>query len=175
MLHAVGLKDTTEELLGTTVCNLKNEHCTFDKCGMCPGTDHADALIRNSPVFDNEEADSVQVCQWISGVWCCLETVMLTPEEIRAKLLVMMKDIKVHHFVSKQQAKYLREVKTSLTKKEAIVLMDFSENYSSVEQDAPQSYHWVNVQATPHPVVTYLRAEESTAELSVKSFVVISD
>lgn len=87
----------------------------------------------------------------------------------------MHKELKAHHFVSKQQARYLRELKRKIGTHEAIVLMDFAENYSFVVQDAPQSYHWVNTQASVHTVVIYLREHEDTAEISVKSFSFISD
>lgn len=100
---------------------------------------------------------------------------MLTHEDFIDRFLDMLRQIKVHHFVSKQQARYLRELKIRLKSNEAIVLMDFAETYSFIVQDAPQSYHWVNIRASIHPIVIYFRPDESGADISVKSFALISD
>ncbi|CAN8008965.1 unnamed protein product [Ixodes pacificus] len=176
MLHATGLDESTEELLSTTVCNLHNEECMLDRCAKCPSTDFADTLLRSTPLLDPEETDYVHVQQWVSGVRCQLETIVVTPDEFREKFLDMLKALKAHHFVSKQQARYLRERKANIGKHEALVLVNFAENYSFIVQDAPQSYRWVNTQASVHPAVIYFRKQEATTqEISIKSFSFISD
>ena len=38
---------------------------------------------------------------------------------------------------------------------EAVLILDFAENYLFVAQDCGQSYHWNNAQATIHPFVLY--------------------
>ncbi|KAH9374579.1 hypothetical protein HPB48_009681 [Haemaphysalis longicornis] len=86
----------------------------------------------------------------------------------------MLSELKVHYFISKQHAQHLRALKASMSKKEAVAVMDFAENYSFVIQDAPQSYHWVNTQDIIHPIVVYY-ASENPDGLSVMSFSVISD
>ncbi|KAH9365234.1 hypothetical protein HPB48_003817 [Haemaphysalis longicornis] len=98
----------------------------------------------------------------------------MTPQQSSEKFSSMPSELKVHHFISKQQALQLRALKASLSKKEAVAVIDLAENYSSVIQDAPQSYHWVNTQATIHPIVVYY-ASENTEGPSVMSFAVISD
>ena len=65
--------------------------------------------------------------------------------------------LREHHFVSKSQASYLQFVKEQLTPNNALILLDFAENYSFIVQDAIQSYHWNNSQATLHPFVVYFR------------------
>lgn len=176
MIHATGLKETAEECLATTVCELGNEECMLDRCAKCPGTASIDDLLRSSPVLDLEQTDSVHVQQWINGVRCQLQTIVLTPDEFREKFLDMLKELKAHHFVSKQQARHLRELKGSIRTHEAIVLIDFAENYSFLVQDAPQSYHWVNTQASVHPVVIYFRTQEANAqETCVECISFISD
>ena len=161
MLHATGLDESTEELLSTTVCDLHNEECMLGRCAKCTSTDFADTLLRSTPLLDPEETDYVHVQQWVSGVRCQLETIVLTPDEFREKFLDVLKALKAHHSVSKQQARYLRERKANIGKHEAIVLMDFAENYSFIVQDAPKSYHWLNTQASVHPVVIYFRKQEA--------------
>lgn len=84
----------------------------------------------------------------------------------------MLDNVKIHHYISKMQATYLRIWKSKLTNTEHLVLLDFSENYTFLVQDAPQPYHWVNEQATLQPFVVYCCPD---SEVVVKSFVIISE
>jgi hypothetical protein len=43
-------------------------------------------------------------------------------------------------------------------------LGNFSENYSSVIQDAAQGFHWNNQQATIHPFVSYFKNSKNDFE-----------
>ena len=56
--------------------------------------------------------------------------------------------------------------------KEALISLDFSENYSFDLQDEVQSFHWNNNQATIHPIAIYYN---HMGEINFKSFVVISE
>ena len=62
-----------------------------------------------------------------------------------------------HHFVSKQQSKFLRQLKDNLGDDECIIQCDFAENFAPVIQDAIQSVHWTNIQTALHTSVTYLK------------------
>ena len=50
--------------------------------------------------------------------------------------------------------------------------MDFAENYNFIYQDAIQSVHWDNTQATLHPIVIYLKVNNI---LTVKSTCIITN
>ena len=61
---------------------------------------------------------------------------------------------------------------------EFLVVGDFSENYSFVLQDAAQSFHWNNLQATLHPFVCYYTTSNDSddqSNIQHVSFVVISE
>ncbi len=60
----------------------------------------------------------------------------------------------------------------NLSEGEFLVIGDFSENYSFIIQDAVQSFHWSNLQATLHPFVCYYM---DGGESKHVSFVIISD
>ena len=77
-----------------------------------------------------------------------------------------------HHYISKPQASYLSKLKDELKDNEAIILLDFAENYSFVAQDVVQSFHWNNSQATLHPFVVYYKSKGELKHLNV---CVISD
>ena len=53
-----------------------------------------------------------------------------------------------------QQAQ-LKQCKDNMPPKSAVIIMDYTENYSCTSQDEVQSAHWSNTQITIHPVVRY--------------------
>lgn len=77
-----------------------------------------------------------------------------------------------HDFLAKSQAAYLEKLKASLEQGEFIITMDFSENYSFYVQDAVQSQHWSNDQATLHVYVVYYK---KNGFLCHKNFVLVSE
>ena len=77
-----------------------------------------------------------------------------------------------HDFVAKSQASYFSKQKESAEVGEFIVCLDFAENYSFFVQDAIQSHHWSNDQATLHPYVAYFK---ENGEMKHENFAVISE
>ena len=47
------------------------------------------------------------------------------------------------------------------TSNEAVIVLDFAENYAFIVQDAAQGFHWNNSQVTIHPVVVYHRNRDT--------------
>ena len=61
----------------------------------------------------------------------------------------------------KAQAGYFRHLKESLlAKTEAKALMDYTENYSFICQDAIQGFHWEIEQIRHDPFTIYYRDED---------------
>ena len=46
-----------------------------------------------------------------------------------------------HHFIAKKQREFLRVKKASLKFDEAVLILDFAENYSFIVQECAQNYH----------------------------------
>ena len=80
-----------------------------------------------------------------------------------------------HDFIAKQQAGYLQYLRSNLEPGMVLVVADFAENYSFVVQDAAQSFHWNNLQATIHPFVCYYRRDMQDEAFEHTSFVIISE
>ena len=78
----------------------------------------------------------------------------------------------LHHFIYKQQQNVLTNRKGTLSDNECIIVLDFAENYTFMLQDAIQSFHWNNTQATIHPFVIYYKQDGT---LKRKSLACISD
>lgn len=84
-----------------------------------------------------------------------------------------LKKLVPHHFISIDQAAFLREYKDKMGRNQAVILMDFAMNYSCLIQDASQSYHWSKKGVTIHPVVIYLKDENN--EVKHENLCFISD
>ena len=68
-----------------------------------------------------------------------------------------MKSLAKHHYITKSHSEYLKLKKAELKSDECILLIDLSENFTFIVQDAIQKYHWENTQATLHPFVAYVQ------------------
>lgn len=77
-----------------------------------------------------------------------------------------------HDFLAKSQASYFARKKETIEVGEVVVSLDFAENYSFVVQNAIQSHHWSNSQATLHPYVIYYRDNET---IKHENYVIISE
>ena len=54
----------------------------------------------------------------------------------------MFFELTEHHFIAKKQSEFLRVKKASLKFDEAVLTLEFTENYSFIVQDCAQSYQW---------------------------------
>jgi len=84
-----------------------------------------------------------------------------------------LKSIVRHDYVTHQQSLFIKEMKQKLDDSTAIILMDFSMNYTSVVQDATQNFHWSKKGITVHPLVVY--AKDENGDIVHKSLCFLSD
>ena len=68
-----------------------------------------------------------------------------------------------HSFIAKSQVQHLKNRKESNQLDTAIVLLDFSENFSFVVQDEVQGFHWIKDQFTLRTVVIYVRNQNDNS------------
>ena len=78
-----------------------------------------------------------------------------------------------HHFVGKVQPDYLRTRKENLQQDEAVILVDFVENYSFVIHDVVQGFDWEYRQVMLHALVVYHKSPNN--KLESWSICVVSD
>ena len=78
-------------------------------------------------------------------------------QKIQNTLVERSVKLTAHHYISKHQSAYITQLKDNIKDDEAIIILDFAENYSFVVQDAAQGYHWDNCQATLHPLDALLQ------------------
>ncbi|KAH9374074.1 hypothetical protein HPB48_005343 [Haemaphysalis longicornis] len=110
MLHAGGFRQTTEELLSAIVCNIDVENCMCSRCPACPGKDALMTILESA--LDMDKVEDFHVENRIAGIRRILEKIVLSSSKFSEQFLGTVKDLKMHHFISKQQAKFLQEIKT---------------------------------------------------------------
>ena len=170
-LMTEGLKINVEykDLLDFMVCSTENEACMFNECTSCPGPDLLKEMLQNEL---EDLPDQISFKQWISTDRANLITEVLPVDEFFEALIEKLTLLKKHHFISKVQSKYLKQLKDTMTEEVCITLGDFAENFTFVVQDEIQSYHWCNPQVTLHPFVYYYLND---GEVCSRSLCVISD
>lgn len=66
-----------------------------------------------------------------------------------------------HSFVAKYQSSTFNRLKENPPPNTAIIVIDFSENYSFLIKNEIQSYHWNRGGCTIHPVGMFLRYKDN--------------
>eukprot|EP00731_Ephydatia_muelleri_P028308 Em0019g1181a len=139
-----------QRLAVNTVQNDDTEECPY-----CSKVQRLKKLLMDA--FDDMGVEEITYKAWVSVDRSQLETLTKCTEDFVDELLKQLSNLRVHDFIAKQQAAFLEETKANLKPGEAVVLGDFSENYSFVIQDAVQGFHWNNDKATIHPFIAYWR------------------
>ena len=152
------------------------------KCNRCPKWLHQ---VRN--MVDIETSSEVEWCQWER-----VEQMTTSKKEKTKKRSKTMKKIcklgtvdeaiqsledqmpyfLQHVYVKRQQSAFFDGKKENLTQSEALVQVDFAENYTCKHQDEVQSAHWHQQQITLFTVAVWTN---NGSETTCKSHVIVTD
>ena len=158
-LLATACQTNYKELMQLIICDTTSKICMVHRCSDCP---RKNALISLLQSLDSLiQLPEITFRQWQSTDRTTLNTITLPTDEFIEPTASKLDKLTTHFFFAKSQAQYLKYRKDSLAFDTAIVLGDFSENYSFVIQDEVQGYHWNKNQCTLHPVVVYIGNEGS--------------
>lgn len=173
LLHACAIEETYHDLMNHLVCSMDNRDCMLRHCCKCPSSENLKKIfLEKFEEWDQE--DEVTYSAWVTTDRTQQVTVTVSLDEYLNHLVESLEKLLPHSFITKSQSNYLKELKTKLQPDEAIVLVDFSENYTYVIQDEVQGYHWTQDSCSLHPVVIYT-CNEQGKDLIVSSLCVISD
>ena len=132
-------------------------------CKKCPG--HQRLLDHLNECEELADTEDITYQQWISTDCTSLMSITEPKSEFFENLAMQVMKLTRHSFTAKSQSAYMKTLKSSMKLVKEIILQgDFAENYSYTVQDAIQSFHWENKQATLHPFVAYRRLEDGTLE-----------
>ena len=142
MLNSLTCKINYKELLEKLACNIEKRNCMLSNCNDCPSVDIiSEYLINLFKEFDYEDDNIIKYREWIQTDRSELYTNNIEFLEFIDKLIKKLTDIKSHYFITKSQFVYLKSIKENLAIDSVIILLDYSENYSFIYQDAIQSIH----------------------------------
>ena len=120
---------------------LADRNCMFHLCGNCPDITNLSNYLKN--IFEDndfDDDDKINYKQWVATNCTTLAGIQSTVDEFIQTATEMVYDLCHHHFIKDSQA-YLKDSKENLDKKTCIILMDFTENYSFIIEDAIQGFY----------------------------------
>lgn len=157
------------DLIKNIMCENPAKSCYFNTCKKCKGIQVLKNELRE--IFNENDIDEIQYQQWRNTDRSTMVTEIISTDEFIDSLCDKILKLKTHHFVSKQQSAYVNWKKNNLLD-EVLVQCDFSENYAFIVQEAAQSFHYNNNQASIHTVVYYYKMN---GEIRHYSLAIISD
>lgn len=160
LLAACEIEETYHELIEYLVCSPENKDCMLRYCPNCPdNTRLKEFLINKFEEWDPD--DEVTYSMWISTDRSQKATITVPLGEYVETLVTSLESLIPHSYIAKSQSKFLKEKKSNLRPHEAIVLLDFSQNYSYCFQDEVQGHYWARESCSLHPAVLYTHSGET--------------
>ena len=114
----------------------------LSECALCPGIENLKQELCTK--LEEEMIGHITYKQWVSVDRCTFETLIKTTEEFVKSFCENLLVLKKHPFIAKKQSDHYNFVKKNVKENEAVVSLDFAENYGFVIQDEAQSFHWNN-------------------------------
>ena len=175
----------SSQLVDKLVCDSENEKCMTGKCAKCPKWfDKNTAPLEDEIEWDQWDTVQVQLPQkkQKSKIRQCLKVVKKmkkvhaegTVEDALFVLQNKIPEFLEHVFIKRQQSRFFENRLSSLKPNEAVVQVDFAENYTCYHQDEVQSAHWNHQQVTVFPVVIWSKKANSN-ETICESHAIVSD
>ena len=166
----------SSEAVDRFVCSTNNEKCMTGMCESCPNwsDELRSQASLDEPVewlqWERTEREVPRKREKPSKKKTKMEKVLKsgTVDDVISSLEEKMPAFLNHVFVKRKQSSFFEEKKSKLSAEEAVVQVDFSENYSCCYQDEVQSAHYDKRQVTLFPVVVW------TSD-SCQSYAIISD
>lgn len=142
-------------------------------CDDCPDPSLVRSFLTNELQKTIDHEETIRFNQWVSTDRSQLVEEELDFNDFIDLLIKKLDKLTEHNYVAKKQGEYFKKLKENLQFGECVVVLDFAENYSFVVQDAAQSFHWNNSQATIHPFVIYFADKDG--KIGHRCYACISD
>ncbi len=154
--HNSQVNDSESVMIGDCDCD-----CIFRCCKQCGYGKLKQQIIDNNATYNFRQY--ITWHQWRADMdpetgrlvyyakVCFRDTAFKLLDLFSEKVMTMS----THLFHFRWQAAQFEVIRQSITLQEALMVMDFAQNYEIRHADEPQSSHWHHKQVTLHPVVTY--------------------
>ena len=143
-------------LIKALVCNPNNECCMFGSCETCNLRQKFHLLVSNS-ITDDQRNEHFSWFQWVKD--CEGKTVKVLKEgtafDIIQLLESQLQNFLRHCFVKSQQSLHFQQLQQNVTGNNVLMQIDFSENFTILQQHEVQSAHWTNDQVRLYTAVVW--------------------
>lgn len=158
------------ELMKRAMCDDPTEACKLQTCEDCDSTRMIDYIATNLDAVDTIE---VKHKMWITSPRYNLIEVSVEVDTFLEYLKTQIENFIVHDFKVCQQQEFVESTKNELVpNKEVLIHCDFAENYTCIEQDAPQGAYFNAPQVTVHTACIYYRTD--VGDLKVINSIIVS-
>ena len=131
-LNTVNISLNYNDVLKLCVFSTENSDCMLHHCDLCPEQTVAYNILKEQLLLNYIFGDLVKYKQWVSTDRSNLEQHMGDLDYFLDKLTSMFFELIKHHFIAKKQSEFLRVKNASLKFDEAVLILNFAENYSFV-------------------------------------------
>ena len=161
-----------ENLMKQLCCTeAPDEDCFFTSCPVCNSKMEAfKEKLKSLLIAENVE--EVEFHQWAFTDNAQKEFHVMSTENFCSEFIHMMNAFKTHHYVNKMQSIFTYQLKKNLQNGEALVMMDFAENYSIKTQNEVQQAYFKPQQVSILTIYVYIQVED---QLKEQSFVCLTD
>lgn len=123
IIEGAKLNVSYRDLMEYLVCNIEKDSCMLDTCSECPGSETLYEVLANE--IDNLP-EEVVLKEWVHTDRADLITRLLPKDEFLNHLVEEMEKLKAHHFISKIQSSYFKQLKSNLEDSACLVIGDFA-------------------------------------------------
>ena len=163
------------------VCSPESESCMFGQCDECPSPVWIESISKEDLSLMVTWYQWQRVVQKMKGKESnstVKKMEKICKEGTLEDALCMLKEqlpfFLKHVYIKREQAKYFESKIENLQEDEAVVQVDFSENYTCKHQDEIQTAHWSQEQVTIFPVAIWTISDEQNQK-TCSSHVFVTD
>ena len=117
------------DCLDSIVCPEFSSSCFLEECEICSDTAKFKEILRNA-------YDQVKFEIRLQTNRCTLKTLLMDTDEFLDDFCKRLLKLKTHHFVSKMQSSFFKNLKENLFAGEFLICFDIPENYAFVVQNS---------------------------------------
>lgn len=146
-----------DDLIKMIICDnsFENFDCRLNNCFNCPSLETLQKMLATQ-AEENGVAE-IKFKSWAKVDRYQIETFTQKIDVFIEFFLDDLQQLNKHSFVARKQTEYYNKIKENLNPGEFLAVLDFSENFSFLVQDAIQGFHWTNSQCTLHPIGIYYK------------------
>ena len=172
--------ESNELLCEHFICSNNDIECLLRKCVKCNTKKienvmnlkcSQDCAKKNSNCYSDDHTVNVKQFERINYEHAgavkkklSLENKILTLKELAELVDGLMEKFIIHRFNVVHTKNMLQYLYSTLKEDEIVLIQDFSENYTCLLPNEPQSVHWTQETATIYPVVAVLNREGKLSE-----------